>query len=285
MTKNVNKIMAFASCGLLLLLTAIVVKLMVGVDSLPVLFFLLCFVMSVVAFLCYNITKRRMDGASWSALFVSKPCFDVLMLMAFVPAYAEDKQEEVWWPVAAAVFTWCSFDLLRHALAQLTAWREKRMLSRHENESCTADASRSNADYSIDMYYSLRFNVGTMMFYLFLCLLLNLLCFVVGFNYLEFFYRLLFGFPLIFIFQYLILKIKADGSKLFVSDPFRAFKVYRINVNEIESVTVSRTLLGCRLTFCYGYGKKAVAYPADLNDVTAYLKRYRIAVDYDDKKQ
>ena len=135
------------------------------------------------------------------------------------------------------------------------------------------------------MYYSLRFNVGTMMFYLFLCLLLNLLCFVLGFNYLEFFYRLLFGFPLIFIFQYLILKIKADGSKLFVSDPFRAFKVYRINVNEIESVTVSRTLLGCRLTFCYGYGKKAVAYPADLNDVTAYLKRYRIAVDYDDKKQ
>ena len=85
MTKNVNKIMAFASCGLLLLLTAIVVKLMVGVDSLPVLFFLLCFVMSVVAFLCYNITKRRMDGASWSALFVSEPCFDVLMLMAFVP--------------------------------------------------------------------------------------------------------------------------------------------------------------------------------------------------------
>lgn len=59
----------------------------------------------------------------------------------------------------------------------------------------------------------------------------------------------------------------------------------RINVNEIESVTVSRTLLGRRLTFCYGYGKKAVAYPADLNDVTAYLKRYRIAVDYDDKKQ
>ena len=52
MTKNVNKIMAFASCGLLLLLTAIVVKLMVGVDSLPVLFFLLCFVMCVVAFLC-----------------------------------------------------------------------------------------------------------------------------------------------------------------------------------------------------------------------------------------
>lgn len=104
MTKNVNKIMAFASCGLLLLLTAVVVKLMVGVDSLPVLFFLLCFVMSVVAFLCYNITKRRMDGASWSALFVSKPCFDVLMLMAFVPAYAEDKQEEAWWPVAAAVF-------------------------------------------------------------------------------------------------------------------------------------------------------------------------------------
>ena len=45
MTKNVNKIMALASCGLLLLLTAIVVKLMVGVDSLPVLFFLLCFVM------------------------------------------------------------------------------------------------------------------------------------------------------------------------------------------------------------------------------------------------
>ena len=64
MTKNVNKIMAFASCGLLLLLTALVVKLMVGVDSLPVLFFLLCFVMCVVAFFCYNITKRRNKGSS-----------------------------------------------------------------------------------------------------------------------------------------------------------------------------------------------------------------------------
>ena len=62
MTKYVNKIMAFASCGLLLLLTAIVVKLMVGVDSLPVLFFLLCFVMSVVAFLC---TTSR--SAAWTA--------------------------------------------------------------------------------------------------------------------------------------------------------------------------------------------------------------------------
>lgn len=237
-----------------------------------------------LAFYLHRVLRENREiGLPVDTLFMWDVYFDIMVFLLFIPAWVEDYEEEPWWPIAVTVCMLCAVDFVRQLLAMFSD-RKNRSSSRTLLGGYDKSVPRmpESPSYRIRQGNSTTFNVRIAISeFLVLSALVGLFSLWDEWN-VDFLFKVLWYFFLYAVFMMLQCcgtRITVEGQVMEITNPYRLIDISRISVREMTEVVISNAFFGCRMTVHYGYGKKAVCYPSDIDEIKLFLSRNRVEVD------
>ena len=241
--------------------------------------------LAFIALLCYFLYKiwecYRLN-IPISSQFMGNLYTDIMAMLLAVPAYAEDMQEELWWPLVTAVF-WCSFaDFVRQLLVVLPDEHSFLFSSANAGLSVTVSAQdNSSVKSRIKQGDSRQFKIRV-----------SIVCVLVWSVLFSLFYAIgAFGSYIVEqVVWHLLLCLgcistvcfgthfKIEKQLVCIKKPFVILGFDRINIHDITQVVICNSFWGCCMKFYYGYGKKIVCYPACIEEIKRYLVCFHVDV-------
>lgn len=241
---------------------------------------IILFAVAMIVFLWLKVKQCRNNGVPLSTQFMGNIFCDIMVMLSFVPAYAEDKQEEVWWPLLLMACVCCTIDFVRNLLSMFNGKREH-VLYYGALSGYAASVPRitEKRTYDLKKGCSTRYVVMSALVKFVQWLLLMCAFAIVSGVDVDFVYDVVSYLAFWMVFFFLDISgtwFAIDGRMIETS---KGYSVKLIDMHEIVDVKVENTFFGRCIKIFYGYGKQATSYPADIEDVMAWLKRRHVEVE------
>lgn len=274
MLKKIRTLLAYLSCAVVLC-SAMAFGLFARHTSLVLLLLSVVLCLVMLWYWAFTIRRCRYNKLSVGSMFMGDAYFDIIIILVFIVGYADDKQEEFWWPALVMAFACCSFDFVRH-LFDLAVGR-RNMPEVVDAATKSWERMKAAESYRIIQRNSMAFTVRHGLSCFFSLLLANIFLYhSLQFDIFNVYFMV--GLATIAV-ECSGTRLLVDGTIVEVTNPYRIFKVNRFDVHEVTGVEIRDVLVGRRVTFRYGYGKKAVCYPSDIPELVAYLKVHHVMVE------
>ena len=240
---------------------------------------------AIASYLIYTIKHCRAHHIDLSTRFTGNMYFSIVMLLMCIAAYAEDLQEESWWPLVIMAGWCCTVDLVRCLL---------NVFSKTPAADTTLDDTLSEAKSSeamsrrgISMGNSTRYCLMTDLYLLlfWLATIVTLLSFE-GFTTENIIDKVPYVAALIApgLILFFDKCVTIDGRNIKIVERIYYRNVCHMTMSDISYVTVRRTIHGHRMTFHYGNNQKVTAFPADVDEIVKRLKLYNVDVRVAEEK-